>query len=343
MVDFITSFQGRTFIERDNYITSERYPAGISKNKIFCITVDRATEIPIDRGDRPRRKKSQKRKKVVRIIRWRAKVDREHNSAKQWVQLRSYNIRSLEEWQNSASFVNSMMRRDYRDTGFVRVPMEEYDKLMQSEHRVDQLESEIKKIRNEERVLQIESAAFRKRIEIMKTRKQEYETLLSTFEELVENSNTTETEIHKFIKKNKLFWFFGLEYIDLESKVKFPPQTKEYEFDLMLKRYDNYFDLVELKGPNERLFAKVTTHRKKPRSKLSEALSQVMTYMHACEKDTTLKNLLKPKAIVIIGKAQSDDSRERRIMSSFLSNVEIITYSDLVQRGKKLFDYIDTL
>jgi hypothetical protein len=343
MVDYITSFNGRTFVERPNYITSERYPAGIAKNKVFCITVDKATEIPIDRGDTPRRKKAQKRKKVIRIIRWRAINDREHQNAKLWVQLRSYNIRSLEEWQNSASFVNSLMRGDFRDTGFVRVPMEDYDKLMQNERKIDQLESEIKKIRNEERALEIESAAFRKRVEIMKINKRRYEDLLLSFQQLVENPNTTETEIHKFIKKNKLFWFFGLEYIDLESKVKFPPQTEEYEFDLMLKRYDNYFDLVELKGPNERLFSSVTSHRKKPRSKLSEALSQVMTYMHACEKDTTLKNLLKPKAIVIIGKEQSDDSRERRIMSSFLSNVEIITYSELVQRGRKLFEYIDTL
>jgi len=343
MVNYITSFNGRTFVERDNYITSERYPAGIAKNKVFCITVDKATEIPIDRGGSPRDRRSQKRKKVIRIVRWKARLDREHQNAKLWVQLRSYNIRSLEEWQNSASFVNSLMRGDFRDTGFVRVPIEEYDKLMQNEHRIDQLESEIKKIRNEERALQIESAAFRKRVEIMKQNKRKYEDLLQAFKELVENPDTTETDVHKFIKKNKPFWFFGLEYVNLESNVKFPPKTEEYEFDLMLKRYDNYYDLVELKGPNERLFSNVTTHRKRPLRKLSEALSQVFTYMHTCEKDTTLKNLLKPRAIVIIGKEQSDDSRERRIMSSFLNNVEIITYSDLVQRGKKLFEYIDSL
>jgi len=133
MVEYITSFNGRTFVERPNYITSERYPAGIVKNKVFCITVDKATEIPIYRRETPQRRKGQKRKKVIRIIRWKAKIDCEHQNAKQWVQLRSYNIRSLEEWQNSASFVNSLMRGDFKDTGFVRIPIEDYDKLMQNE------------------------------------------------------------------------------------------------------------------------------------------------------------------------------------------------------------------
>ena len=343
MVEFITTFNGRTFIEQNNYITLERYPAGITNNHGYCITVEKSLELPYQRGNQSGDRRPQKKKKVVRIVRWKARINKEQQDAKEWRKISAYNVRSSNEWENSASFVNSLMGVDLTDTTFIKIPIEDHDKLLKNERRIDQLESEIKKLRSEERALQIESATFRKRVELMKKNKQKYDDILLNFNELIENPNSTESHVHRFIKKFKPYWFFGLEYVDMNSNVKFPPQTKEYEFDIMLKRYDNYYDLVELKGPNERLFSQVTSHRKKPLRKLSESLGQVFTYLHVCEKDTTMMNLLKPSAFVVIGKEQSDDLKERRIMSSFLSNVEIITYSDLVQRGKKLFEYIDTL
>ena len=64
-----------------------------------------------------------------------------------------------------------------------------------------------------------------------------------------------------------------------------------------------------------------------------------MVNLHICEV-TNLKNILKPKAMIVIGKEKTDKPTERRIFQSYLNNVELITYTELLQRGKSLLNYI---
>src|SRR5439155_13628633 len=143
-----------------------------------------------------------------------------------------------------------------------------------------------------------------------------------------------------FIERNKPFWMFGLEYTDVESKVKFPPRSKKFEFDLMLRRIDGFTDLVELKGPNESLFDRRTRRRSKLNTALAEALGQVFTYLNECDRHGAFR-LFKPKAIVVIGNRRTDDPRQRRLLTSHLARVEILTYSDLFCHGTRLLKHLE--
>jgi hypothetical protein len=173
----------------------------------------------------------------------------------------------------------------------------------------------------------------------MKLKMQELEIILDEYRKLISNQNTTETDVHKFMVEKDVFWMFGLEYIRIKSKVRYPPGKKHYEFDLMLERHDSFWDLVELKGPNENLFDKRTTRRSKPNEKLSEAIAQVFTYLYAIDK-TSDQNIVKPKAYIVIGNEKTDRPSERRIFSSHLSNIELITHSELYSRGLLLLKHI---
>jgi vacuolar-type H+-ATPase subunit I/STV1 len=343
MENFQTEFKGRTFVENPQYQRLERFPVSYSKNKIFCITVEKCLEIPRDRPSPKKQQKLFKPKTVTRIVRWRARNDKENPNIKYWRILRSYNIRSIEEWENAESYVNRLIGGDQSDPSHITIPIQEYTSLIEEKKVKDNLESEIEKIKTLEKSRKAETDIFKKKIKLMKASKKKFEGILNTFKELIENPKSNETKIHKFIHEERPYWLFGLEYIHMASKVSFPPNKKDYEFDLMLQRYDNFFDLVELKGPNEKLFRQKTKNRYQPGTKLAEALGQVFKYIHICDTTPSIKDLLKPKAFIVIGNENTDDANERRIFSSFLNNVEVLTYTDLLTRGKKLLEYIDTL
>lgn len=342
MDNFKKEFLGRTFVEIPQYQMLERFPVSYSRNKIFCITVEQCREIPPERPS-PGKQKTQKTKILVRIVRWQARNDKENKNIKYWKTKKSYNIRSTQEWENAESYVDFLLDNTQPDPSHITIPIQEYLSLTQEKKAIDKLESEIDKIKTLEKSRRAEMNIFKKKVHLMKANKKTFEDILKSFKQLIENPESSETKIHKFIHEKKPYWLFGLEYINLASKVPFPPNKKDYEFDLMLQRYDNFFDLVELKGPNEKLFQQKTKNRYQPRQKLSQALGQVFKYIHICDTTPSIKDLLKPKAFIVIGNENTDDADERRIFSSFLNNVEVLTYTDLLARGTKLLEYIDTL
>jgi len=158
-------------------------------------------------------------------------------------------------------------------------------------------------------------------------------------EELIKQPQITETEVHEFLDKKKAYWIFGLQYMNLESEVHFPPDSEGFWFDLMLKRNDDLYDLVELKGPQVKLFSPKTKKRTKLNSKLAEALMQAIIYLDACDR-STFKDILKPKAWIIIGSRETDNITQRRLLQSHLAGIEILTYQDLVDQGKMLLEHI---
>ena len=334
-------FIGRTFVENAQYQMIDRYPVIYSKNKVFCITVEKCLEIPVERPDQ--KGKKQKSRIITRVVRWKARNDEKNPKIKYWRILRSYNIRSAEEWENVEKYVNKLISGEQSDPSQVTIPIHEYFSLIEDQKIKDKLELEISNIKTLEKSRKAESNIFKKKVNLMKANKKKFEDILKNFKILIENPESNETKVHKFIHEKKPYWLFGLEYVEMASHVSFPPNKKEYEFDLMLQRYDNFYDLVELKGPNEKLFRQKTKNRYQPRPKLSEAIGQVFKYLHICDTTPEIKDLIKPKAFIVIGNENTDDPDERRIFSSFLNNVEVLTFSDLLARGTKLLDYIDTL
>lgn len=328
----IETYDDRTFVESNFYHTLTRYVAGTSKNRVWLYTVDKCEELDNETQEPTG-------KTIIRIIRWRAKNDKVDKKIKYWKIRSSYNVRSSDEWLSASELVNALLDNDMENTNFVVIPKDEYVKFSDDKTETTDLMTQIRKLKSEKSARNAQLDLFKKRFSLMKSNIKEYEKILADFKALIDRTDSTETEVHQFVEKNNIFWVFGLDYVRIDSKVNFPPGKKDYQFDLMLKRHDNFLDLAELKGPNENLFDKRTSKRNKPNQKLSEALGQVFTYLHACDVKR-LKNILKPKSIIVIGKDTTDKIEERRLFSSYLTNVELITYSELYKRGKKLIEYI---
>lgn len=328
----IQNYEGRKFIESEYYPLISRHIAGLSKNRIWIYTVDKCNEIDRDSGEITD-------KIIIRIVRWRARNDEKNKHIKYWRKRSAYNVRSIDEWTTTSQIVDTLIDEKMDDSNFIILPQKEYESLRRDTTESPDLIQKIRRLKTEKAASKAQLDLFKKRFKLMKQNVKDYEKILSNFKALIERGDSTETEAHKFLEEQDAFWLFGLEYIEVKSKVNFPPGKKDYQFDMMLKRNDGFWDLSELKGPNERLFDKRTMKRNKPNQKLSEAIGQVFTYMYACD-SKKLKNIFKPKAIIVMGKGKTDDARERRLFSSYLTNVELITYTELYQRGKKLLDYI---
>ncbi len=326
---------GRVFEEYKKYKVFERKIAGIAKNNVWVYTVERLVELD-DRGNSTK-------KTVIRIAKWRARIDK-NNNTKYWQFHRGYNIRSPKEWELVSQIVDYYFEDNessFREESFVKLPIEEYEFLRKVKQENIQLKKFIKRIIEITTTLSAQEEIYRKRLELMRKNLENYQETLKDFEELISDPKTRETDVHNFLQEYKPFWMFGLEYIDIESKVKFPPGAKKdyFEFDLMLRRYDGFYDLVELKSPNENIFDKRTKMRSKPNKSLSEALGQVITYLHYCDKHGNAQ-ILKPKAFIVIGKKSKDKTTFRRIFTSYLNNIDILTYSELVERGNQLLKHI---
>ena len=67
------------------------------------------------------------------------------------------------------------------------------------------------------------------------------------YRELAERPDTTETELHEFIRRHP--WLLGLEYVRVLPK----QQIVRGEVDFLVQRHDGYHDLLELKGPNDEI------------------------------------------------------------------------------------------
>jgi hypothetical protein len=331
----IKSYGGRIFVEGDFYKIIERVITGLSKNKVWIYTVEKILEKYRDSdeySDKP----------IIRVVRWRA-INDVTSKKKIWRYNGSYNIRSADQWSSASEAVELLIDEEIEDSGFVLISKEEHkklhSKLLQKEDKIAGLGSQIRKLKDVESSTVAELAAFKKRYSLMRSNIKKYEGELKDFNKLISDKKTTETKIHKFIIDKSVYWLFGLEYVDIKSKVKFPPGKNFYEFDLMIKRHDGFWDLVELKGPNENLFDKRTKRRNKPNQKLSEAISQAITYLNVCDQVGN-KEIFKPKAYAVIGKDKTDKPKERRLFESYLNNIDLITYSELYKRGKKLLEYI---
>jgi len=328
----IKSYGGRKFLESKSYFLVDRYVVGRSINNVWLYTVDKCKELD-------RETNIPTEKIIMRIVKWRAINDEKNKHKKYWRIRSQYNIRSSGEWSSVSAIMDLIVDVRMQDPNFIFLPVKEYEKLTKNIQKFSALRKEIKKLKTEESVKNVQLEVFKKRISMMKDHIKKYDNVLKKFIKIINDDNSNETEIHKFLVENDAFWLFGLEYLKFESKVKFPPGKNDFELDLALKRYDGFWDLVELKGPNENLFDKRTNKRNKPNVKLTEALGQVITYLRACE-IANLSNVLKPKAIIVIGKEKTDKIYDRRLLSSYLPNIELLTYHDLYERGKKLLSIV---
>lgn len=319
-----------------------RTVTGLAANKVWLYSVDELEDVGSGQV-------------AIQIVRWQARHDDLHHPI--WMNRSRYNVRSLEQWETATTAVESYLdhSRLRHDPAFV----DEFEPVGRGVSRAQRAPRTIRSAQADSRDARIqdltklvkeanaaraaEAAARRKARTWLRQLKRHAKTYRKTFGEfrsLVGSPATTETDVHNFIERSNPFWLFGLEYLGLDSKVPFPEKKPVFFFDLMLRRLDGFFDLVELKGPHDSLFDRRTKNRWKLNSKLSEALGQVIVYLDACDRYRKA-GLFKPKAVIVIGSKGTDNLRQRRLLGSRLAHVEILTYSELVERGSQLLKHLE--
>jgi len=119
------------------------------------------------------------------------------------------------------------------------------------------------------------------------------------------------------------------------------------EVDFALKSINGYLDIIELKTPNAGAVKYDDSHDNwVPRAGLTEAIVQLQNYIHESERlQDYIENeqgvqVLKPRGTIIIGADLSQEQRNGlRVIESHLTRVNIVTFSDLLERGRQMEEF----
>lgn len=334
---------GRRFVEPAHYQLVSRFPLGLASNRAWLYSIDLVRNPRFDR-------------EVARLLKWRAGYDGRRKVWKKYGP--GFNLSSQAVWQVIRSggdrfFQTHSLTRGAAITSLLGVglvsaggpgPHAGYRANRTAEEEVDSAPAlpEVATRSLVEQMHRQEHVAVAERLRRMRSRIRIYRQDLDEFRRLIRAPRTSETRIHEFIRARRPFWLFGLEYVEIDSDVPFPPARPVFEFDLMLKRADLFYDLVELKGPNAKLFTKTARRRWKPSADLSAAIGQVLAYLKVCG-EAGLPQLFRPKAIIVVGKETTDNSEQRRLLGSHLTQVDIQTYTSLLERGEVLLDHLGSI
>ena len=171
---------------------------------------------------------------------------------------------------------------------------------------------------------------------------------LKEFSTLLNEKNTDEKTIQNWLFEQT--WVFGPYYVETQKE----EITRDNDrVDFLLKRYDTYYDVIELKLPSVELFDNVkeaihSPSRENPFStEVKNAISQVIKYLEEYELDkgakyyTSSMLIHKPKAIIVVGRRTDKISRALKTLNSRLNGVEIFTYDDMLEIGKNLIDMFE--
>jgi hypothetical protein len=152
-----------------------------------------------------------------------------------------------------------------------------------------------------------------------------------------------------WIYKNK--WLFGVNYTNTIEKMKI--SIGGIMPDFLFLTADNFVDVLEIKLPKEEVVIADASHPGAYRwsGKTNEAIGQAVSYIDSIERfqDALEKEILrvygvkascvKPRAFILIGSKVGWDEYKRsglRRLNSSLHGIEVLTYSDLIQRGKEI-------
>lgn len=173
--------------------------------------------------------------------------------------------------------------------------------------------------------------------------------VLDEFKELVANATSNETQLQHLLQDNP--WLFGSEYSELLDRRSW---TRDDRLDFMLRRtVDGYLEIVEIKTPfTDSLFRYDRSHDSYfPSAELSKVIGQVMRYIEEIERDRNSiiahdgYDPLKVRARIIIGQnGSTEEQKALRNFNAHLTQIEIITFDQLINIGKRVLDvFKDTL
>jgi hypothetical protein len=179
---------------------------------------------------------------------------------------------------------------------------------------------------------------------------------LDAYQALISSAGATETDVQSFLERNP--WIVGLPYVGARARVEIP----RGQIDFLLDRYDGFFDIMELKGPDDTIIVEpvATSSTERPPSAsayslgpaLAKALAQAHHYRAILERSRELgtqyglADTRQPRIFVLVGRSSdlSESGREiLRQLNLTLHRVEVIPYDLLGLRTRGLLENIETL
>jgi hypothetical protein len=179
---------------------------------------------------------------------------------------------------------------------------------------------------------------------------------LDAYQTLISTRGATETDVQSFLERNP--WIVGLPYVGARARVEIP----RGQIDFVLDRYDGFFDIMELKGPDDNIIfepvAGSSTERPPSASTyslgpaLAKALAQAHHYRAILEQSRELggqyglADTRQPRILVLVGRSSDLSPSGGEILRQLnltLHRVEVIPYDLLGLRTRGLLENVETL
>jgi len=174
---------------------------------------------------------------------------------------------------------------------------------------------------------------------------------LKEFEKLIQKqkSETTKNErtIHAFLAEN--YWLLGIEYFghvintDINKEMSKTGDTYHSDWriypDFEIQKVDGSKDVcvvIELEAANDKIFNKNGFLSKQALDGLFQSITY--TIYHRVNKDLPTKGIA---VLGSIGKKNSNQIKKFNRLSDMFPNIEILTYEDLLEKGKRVIEFID--
>lgn len=161
--------------------------------------------------------------------------------------------------------------------------------------------------------------------------------------------NLPESYWQKWFTDNK--WVLGSDFAQVIDERQIDTENIA---DYIMRAFDGFIDLVEIKKPNGLAFWASTKDHDNyvPSSDLTKAITQCLNYIYEIEREAnsqkfierTKSKVVKPRCILVFGRSNSwnDEQREAyRILNSAYNQLSILTYDHLLSRAKNVLGIID--
>ncbi len=163
-------------------------------------------------------------------------------------------------------------------------------------------------------------------------------------------ANQPEKIFQNWIENN--LWIFGVDYHKKHNFIKIGEDNSQA--DIILETMDGFLSLIENKRPisKNKLFRYDNSHRSYfPASSFSEAIGQCLIYLQRIEnfkktiEDEHQVRILRLRIRLIIGRSNDFNNQENKALhfiNSSLHDIDVITYDNLIDNGKKIISFYNT-
>ena len=162
------------------------------------------------------------------------------------------------------------------------------------------------------------------------------------------DEDRVEADWQMWFEKNQ--WVLGSDFIEVVGERRI---DVEHIADYLMKAYDGFLDLIEIKRPEGKLrfWAEARDHGNLvPHSDLTKAITQATQYLYEVEREANsvkfqqrvggLKTI-KPRCTLIFGRSRDwgEDEREAyRILNASYHSLSILTYDHVLDRARRILD-----